>query len=532
MDRQKNPVPFDPVPVDAFMALKARGITQETCEHFGYGIGKAGGKYCHIAPLYDHEGILVAQHLRFEGKEFRWRGSASEAVLFGQTLWRRGGRKVIVTEGEIDCLSISQLQGNKWPVVSLPNGASSGAKYIRASLEWLESFDEVVFAFDMDEPGQKAAKECALLLSPGKAKIARLPMKDANECLVAGKGKELIDALWGAVPYRPDGIRSGAELWEDIKKPPPAGYEIPYPGLNDKLGGVRLGELVLFTAGSGIGKSTIVNEIAYHLMMTHGLTLGVMALEENPARNARRYLGIHLNKPLHLPAAHASVPEADLKAAFDAVMGNGKWYIYDHFGSSDIDTLLSKLRYLAVGLGCKAIVLDHISIVVSGLDESEGESERKVIDKLMTRLRSLIEETGILVLAVVHLRRPDKGKSYNEGRPVSLTDLRGSGSLEQVSDVVVSLERDQQGDEPDEATIRVLKNRPLGITGLAGTVRYDRETGRLLPCDAGDGTGGATYGFQKEETPTASPQSSQSPQSPPWEDSGDNNTTMQQEKEF
>lgn len=61
MDRQKDPVPFDPVPVDTFMALKARGITQETCEHFGYGIGKVGGKYCHIAPLYDHEGILVAQ---------------------------------------------------------------------------------------------------------------------------------------------------------------------------------------------------------------------------------------------------------------------------------------------------------------------------------------------------------------------------------------------------------------------------------------------------------------------------------------
>ena len=144
----------------------------------------------------------------------------------------------------------------------------------------------------------------------------------------------------------------------------------------------------------------------------------------------------------------------------------------------------------------------------------------------MTRLRSLIEETGILVLAVVHLKRPDKGKSYNEGRPVSLTDLRGSGSLEQVSDVVVSLERDQQGDEPDTATIRVLKNRPLGITGLAGTVRYDRETGRLLPCDDGDGTGGA-FGFQKEETPATSPQS---PPPPPWEDSG--NTTMQQEKEF
>ena len=164
--------------------------------------------------IYDHFGSsdidtllsklrYLAVGLGCKGKEFRWRGSASEAVLFGQTLWRRGGRKVIVTEGEIDCLSISQLQGNKWPVVSLPNGSSSGAKYIRASLEWLESFDEVVFAFDMDEPGQKAAKECALLLSPGKAKIARLPMKDANECLVAGKGPSLIQIF---PPTRPPSI--------------------------------------------------------------------------------------------------------------------------------------------------------------------------------------------------------------------------------------------------------------------------------------------------------------------------------------
>ena len=486
---------FDPLP-STITPLTKRGITLETCRLFGYGINTK--RKCHIAPYHNAHGQLVAQHLRFEGKDFKWIGNQKEARLFGQHLWKAGGRRVVVTEGEIDCLSISQLQGNKWPCVSLPNGAQSGAKAFRVSLEWLEAFDEVVIAFDMDEPGQAAARDCAALLTPGKARIARLPAKDANDCLMTGKTKELMDALWQAIPYRPDGIRSGADLWDEIIKAPPTGYQTPYPGLDARLRGLRLGELVLFTAGSGIGKSTIVNEIAYHLKMTHGLPLGIMALEENPARNARRYLGIHLNRPLHLPEVHATTDKEDLSAAFKAVMGDNKWWIYDHFGSSDIDTLLGKLRYMAVGLGCKVIVLDHISIVVSGLDEAGGESERKTIDKLMTRLRQLIEETGIMVLAVVHLKRPDKGGSYNEGRPVSLSDLRGSGSLEQVSDTVVALERNQQNEETSNiSTIRVLKNRTVGDCGPAGTVMYHKDTGRLLPCD--DGDDGAGYGFENEQ---------------------------------
>ncbi|MCD7983748.1 MAG: toprim domain-containing protein [Desulfovibrio sp.] len=492
----KDKPDFDPIACD-IVPLKQRGIDAETCRKFGYGIGRFGKKreWCHVAPYHDAKGVLAAQHIRMEGKDFKWLGEMKKAVLFGQHLWRSGGRRVVVTEGEIDCLTISMLQDNRWPVVSLPNGANHAPKAIRASLEWLESFDEVVFAFDMDEPGRAAALECALLLSPGKAKIAVLPEKDANDCLKEGKSKQLLAALWDARPYRPDGIVSGKDLWDKVRQSPPMGYEIPYSLLNERLHGLRCGELYLFTAGSGIGKSTIVNEIAYHLKMEHGLPLGVMALEEATDRNLRRYLGIHLNKPLHLPEVHKALPETELKAAFDAVTGDDKWFAYDHFGSSDIDTLLSKLRYMVVGLGCKVIVLDHISIVVSALDEAGGESERKTIDKLMTRLRSLIEETGVMVLAVVHLKRPDKGKSFNEGRQVSLTDLRGSGSLEQVSDVVIALERDQQGDTPNISHIRVLKNRPIGEVGPAGSVSYDSDTGRLLPADGGE------YGFDVPEPP-------------------------------
>ena len=479
-DVKRKPKPKELLDVE-YRPIKARGITQETAQMYGYGISKYHDQLCHVAPYYDANGDLVGQHIRMEGKEFRWLGTSKGLQLFGQRLWR-GGKKIVITEGEIDCLSVCQLQGNKWPVVSIPNGVKAAVKSVKENLEFLLSFDEIVIMFDEDEVGQEAAQEVASILPIGRAFIAHLPLKDANECLMANRGEAVISAVWNAQPWRPDGIKSGKELWKELCEPPKEGYSIPYSILNDKLHGLRKGELYLFTAGSGIGKSTIVNEIAYHLKMEHGLALGVMSLEESPVRNARRYLGIYLNKPIHTPSGFSSVTKKEMKEAFDAVMGDGKWWIYDHFGSTNIDGLLTKLRYMITGLGCDVIVIDHISIIVSGLEDS-GSDERKTIDILMTKLRSLVEETGVMVLAVVHLKRPDKGKSYGEGRQVSLTDLRGSGALEQLSDVVIALERDQQNEDEKTANtsyIRILKNRPYGIVGEAGAVTFNNETGRLL----------------------------------------------------
>lgn len=471
------------LPQGTFTRLTKRGISEETCRKFGYSIGTLrDGTTVQIAPHYSPMGELVAQHTRSAHKEFRWLGERKAAMLFGQQLWSSGGRKVIITEGEIDCLTVSQIQGNKWPVVAVSNGTKAAPDDIRRNLEWLESFQEVVFCFDMDDPGRKAAQACAALISPGKAFIVHLPCKDANECLTCGKIKELTEALWNAKAYRPDGIVNIRELKEKSRKAAPYGADFPYRKLCDMVRGIRGGELVLFTAGSGVGKSTAVHEIGYHLNQVHGWPLGVMALEESNGKTARRYVGIKLSKPLTLPGV--TIPDDEYDAAFDDLAKDENIWFYDHFGSTDVDGILSKLRFMAVSCGVKVIILDHISIIVSGLDEI-AESERKTIDKLMTRLRSLVEETGVAMLAVVHLKRPDKGKSWNEGREPSLTDLRGSGSLEQLSDVVISLERNQQGSSPDLSRFRILKNRPVGITGKAGLVRFNHETGRLE--DAGDG---------------------------------------------
>jgi twinkle protein len=429
---------------------------------------------------------VTAQHIRFPDKEFMWLGDAKNVQLFGQHLWGDGRKMLVITEGEIDAMSVSQMQGHRYPVVSVPSGAQGARKAIKAHIDWLETFERVVFAFDSDEPGQAAALECATLLKPGKAFIAHLPLKDASEMLQASKIEETINSLWQAKPYRPDGIVSGKDLLEDILREPAQGYMLPYPLLDQRIRGLRKGELCLFTAGSGVGKSTLVHEIGYWLLMEHGLSLGIMALEESKKLTAERYISIRLCKPVHI--TREGTTEDEMKSAFDEVLNNDRFWLYDHFGSTDIEGLLNKIRYMAVALEIDFLILDHISIVVSGLDET-GETERKTIDRLMTALRSLVEETGIGVMAIVHLKRRERGTPFTEGGKVSLSDLRGSGGLEQLSDTVIALERDQQDEEKANlATLRVLKNRHTGNVGVCDVLSYDGDTGRLDVVTPFDGT--------------------------------------------
>lgn len=463
--------------------LNARKINKDTCTKFKYLTGEYKGSPCQVANYCDDKGNVVGQKLRFPDKTFAVLGKISN-LLFGSQLWS-SGKKIIITEGEIDCLTVSQLQSNKWPVVSIPNGAQAAKKAIEANLEYLSNFDEVVLMFDMDEAGRKASEDCAKVLPAGKAFIANLPLKDPNECLLAGKGAEVIQAIWNAKPYRPDGIIAGSDLYEkcvadidDLKD----SVEYPWKALQEKTKGVRHGELYVFTSGSGMGKSTILRELEYYFGVIRGELCGIVALEESTRKTGLELMSLHVNKRLILDPD--GISEETRSIAFKSTVGNGNYFLYDHFGSLDSSNLLSKLRYMIVALGCKRIFLDHISIVVSGMDTGEEGGERKAIDKLMTNLRSLVEETGATMFVVSHLKRPEK-KGHEEGAQVSLSQLRGSGAIAQLSDMVIGLERNQQGDNPNILTIRVLKNRFSGDTGVSGYLYYSSTTGRLTDYEEG-----------------------------------------------
>ena len=460
-----------------YKTIISRGISSETakaykCMHDSLD-STTGFAYT------DDKGNVIAEKVRSADKKFFVNGNWKDAQLYGQHLFSKGGKYVTIVEGEFDAMAAYQMLGSKYPVVSIRNGASSAAKDIRKHYEWIDSFDNVVICFDADEPGQKAASQVAEMFG-AKAKVYRHldGMKDACDYLCNKKMKEFTDKWWSAEQHVPDGIVVGSSLYDDVMKPlAPADCDYPFQGLTALTYGIRKGELVTITAGSGLGKSQFVREIVWHILNKTDDSLGLMFLEESVRKTGLSLMSLAANQPLHLPDTTATVEEK--REAFDKTLGTDRVYLFDHFGSTSVDNIVNRVRYLARGLGCSYIFLDHISIVVSA---QASVDERKAIDEIMTRLRMLVQETGVALIVVSHLKRPDT-KGHEEGAATSLAQLRGSGAIAQLSDMVIGLERNGQAEDETERNttkVRVLKNRFSGTTGPCCSLLYSKHTGRMV----------------------------------------------------
>ena len=506
--------------------LDHRNIDTKPCRVYGYQTANLKGKDIEIAN-YFKDGQLVAQHMRGPDKTFHWVGSPRGCELFGQHLWGQGGKKLVITEGEIDCLSVAQMQDCKWPAVSLPNGAAGAVRDIKNNLEFVNTFDEVILMFDMDDPGKKAAKAVADILPPGKAKIASLPYKDANECLMQGSSRSIIDGIWQAQCYSPDEILHVSNIVErSTEVASTKVWPFPFKNLTRFLTGQRSGEITLYASGTGSGKSTFLRELAYHHLQQER-SVGMIMLEESPEETMDDMISLIINKPVRKLRSTRMMNELltqmgeekiDMEIIDDLSdeeyakakqdLGQTGLYIYDHLGNNAMASLMARMEYMAVSLGVDVIMLDHITAAAAGLmntsgkDVEGGGSERLIIDAMMRDMRALSVRTGVHIDIVSQLKKTDK--AFEEGSRITMQDLRGSGALASVPNTVVALERDRQ--DPDErtantTTVRVLKNRLDGRAGVASAIHFSRESGRMEETEfvvQDDGT----LGFSPEQEGT------------------------------
>ena len=455
-----------------FKSLQKRGLTEDTCRKFGYQVGRdKNGTLVQIAPYYDESGAMVAQKIRYANKDFKFIGEPKKATLFGSNLWSNG-KKLVITEGEIDAMSVSQAQNNKWPVVSIPNGAQGAKKTLAKCLDYLNGFEEIILMFDMDEPGRKASAECAELFAPGKCKIASLPLKDANECLQAGREQDIIQAIWNAKPYRPDGLVSVADLMDELTKPVEIGYPWWLQPLTDLTFGRRKGEIYGVGAGTGVGKTDfLTQQIAYDIT-TLGMKVGTIFLEQKPTETAKRVAGKIKGRRFHVPNSGWSNDEL-----IEAVTSlNGKLVMYDSFGETEWEVIKGKIRFMAVAEGIELIYLDHLTAMADTADEKGS------LEQIMKEMAGLANELGIIITFVSHLTTPE-GKPHEEGGRVTIRHFKGSRAIGFWSYFMFGLERDQQHDDPrlrQVTTFRILKDRYTGqATGETIYLGYDGDTGLL-----------------------------------------------------
>lgn len=451
--------------------LTDRKLTKDTC--LRYGVGWNDGD------LYFPVGAAAKVRINGE-KQFKIIGDfQADKRLFGQERFPSGQKFIIVTEGEFDAMSAYQMMQGKTPCVSVRNGAQSAVKDCKENYDYLDSFDTIVFAFDSDSSGLEAQASCCELFAH-KAKYMIHPegIKDANDYLKKNKSADFVQGFWRAQKWTPDGIICASSLYEEVMKPlAEADCLYPFDGVNKLTYGIRKHELVTVTAGSGLGKSQFLREIIWHILQNTESNIGLMFLEEPAWKTGLSLMSLAANKRLHLPNTEATQKEKD--DAYAQTLATERLFMYRHFGSSEIDNIINRVRYFAKAMNCEYIFLDHVSIVVSA--QSNGD-ERKALDEIMTKLRMLVEETGVSLICVSHLKRPDS-KGHEEGAATSLAQLRGSASIAQLSDMVLGLERNGQAEDErlrNTTIVRVLKNRFSGETGKASALLYSATTGRMV----------------------------------------------------
>ena len=481
---EPKPEPLLNVHGASFASLKDRAISAETAKKYGVKVvyDSQGAIAQHIYPYFiKHE--LTANKIRYtRDKKFLCQGQIQGTGLFGQHLFKEGGKFLTITEGEVDAMSAYELMGSKWACVSIKRGASSAVKDVKENLEYVESFDNIVICFDGDAPGIKASKEVASIIKPGKAKIMTLPngFKDANDMLKQKKFEQFVRAWWDAQVFTPSGIIRVSEKKEQFfQREKKECVPYPWQGLNNKLYGLRQGELLTLTGGTGLGKSSVTRELEHWIINETTDNVGIIALEEDWRRTVDGVLSIEANARIYIDQIRDQFDRKTLEDMYDRTFDSDRVFVHAHFGTNDIESIFSKLRYLIVGCDCKWVVVDHLHMLVSALQEGD---ERRAIDNIMTRLRSMVEETGAGIILVSHLRRIDGNKGHENGIEVSLSHLRGSNSIAQLSDCVIALERNQQSDDElvsRTTRLRILKSRYTGDVGLATNLIYDTETGRL-----------------------------------------------------
>lgn len=475
-----------------YQALLARGISEDVCKRYRYQVGvvpkdypvsekatihKMKGKTVHIENYYDEAGTLVGQKLRDKDKNFAIVGHVSDE-LFGRHCVKPGQKVLVITEGAIDAMSYAEMRKN-WPALSIPNGAKSAKKTLKANLEYLETFEKVVLCFDNDEEGQKAIEECKGILSPGKVFVASLPeeYKDMNEALVAGDYKAALQAVMNAGEVKPDGLVEVDDILEEAMKPIEWGLPWFFPELTQLTYGRRYGEVYGFGAPTGGGKTDFLTEQIAYDVVELGLNVGIFFLEQKPTESVKRISGKIANRRFHVP--DDGWTEQELRDAASKL--RGKIVFYDSFGQTEWTEIKTRIRHVYMTKGTKVFYVDHLTAMADTADEKGS------LEQIMKELAGLANELGLIIHYVSHLTTPD-GTPHEEGGRISIRHFKGSRSIGFWSFFMFGLERDQQAEDEDErhtTTFRILKDRYTGqATGQTLLLGYDAQSGRIVPPSA------------------------------------------------
>lgn len=425
-----------------------RGISSTTVREFKIAEQTRGDKVYAIFPyLRDGEYINGKYRNIADKKDMRQEGGA-EPSLFGWHLIDPRARKVVITEGEMDCATIHQMG---YAALSVNAGAGNH-QWIDNEWDRLEQFSEIFLCYDNDDAGQKGVREVANRLGLERCKVVYFgDHKDANDALCAGFTKEQFDHSFArAQSFDPDELRQLADFWGEVLSSFwPAGDEEKYPvlsfcGVHQPWFEFRPGEVTVWTGYNGHGKSLMLNQVLIGLL-DQGEKMCVFSGELIPKQQGRRMAKqlTGLDRP----------SSAYLKAARDWIID--RCWIFNLAETATLDRLMEVFLYAYKRYGIRHFVID--SLMMTDVPE-DGHGAMSAQKEAMRKLATFARRHGVHVHLVAH---PRKGES--EKKAPGKMDVAGSSKLTDAADNVFSVwadhkEEGEREDEPD-AKLELHKQR-------------------------------------------------------------------------
>src|SRR5690554_596388 len=395
-----------------------------------YKVGEQGNRI--VFPFLTPEGELAMVKVREAVDDVKPKPTAAncEHILFGWQAVPPDARNIVITEGEIDALSMAAYG---YPALSVPFGGGGGEKqkWIENEFERMDRFERIYIATDMDEQGEVAADEIANRLGRHRCLRVILPKKDANECLVAGIPQaSIVEAINSAEHLDPDGLRWASHFADGVVAlfwPQPGahlGYTTPYGKLGNKLM-FRPAEIIIWTGASGAGKSQILNDCIPHWVQ-EGSRICLSSLEMKPAQTLKRLCKqvIGTDRPSE-PAIRYALNWLDQGLL-----------LYELTGKQKLDALLEVFDYARAKYGCDQFVID--SLMRLGIASDDYNAQEAVVFQLVDWTIA----NNVHVHLVAHSRKGEKG-----GGPQETEDIKGAMEIGANAFNILSVWRNKKHEE-------------------------------------------------------------------------------------
>ena len=481
-----SPVEFKDIINFKSAHLPDRYLSESIVQFYGIKVehDQANGEIAaHYYPIY-RDGKLIDYKCRRLPKTFYsvTKDSKGDTDLFGQQLFKPGGKHILITGGELDAPSAYHMIKSQYPdidiaVVSPTKGENLSS--IKPNLDYIGSFDNIYIAPDQDKAGEKFTSDLAGLFD-SKLKVLKLEENDPNDMLVAGKEKEFLKAFFNAKTYRPSMLITPRDVREAATKMPEYGKPWPWPSMTKATFGRRLGDGYYFGAGVKIGKSELLNQLVEHIIFTENNKVLVAKPEEEPGLTCKKVAGKHYNMPFHDPDAALSgrFTQTELDAAIDSLEDD--LIMVNRYGDLDWEELKVCIRHAVVVEGVQDIFIDPITRFTDGKDS--GESDR-LLKQIAKELDNMSKDLGFTFYCFCHLNNPPKGiKPYEEGGRVKSAYFANSRAMMRACQYMVGVERNKYAEDPMErntSIFRLLEDRNFGRY-VEFPVFYNHETGSYL----------------------------------------------------